>query len=99
MRYSWPGRYALIRTRFGDFWIWVRRASAPPLLNIAESTNSVLISWLIQSVNFALQQSVDPVFSSWMDVTNAPVLELPSLQKRVSVPLNGGSAFYRLKLE
>ena len=79
--------------------IWVRRASAAPLLNIANSTNGLVISWLIPSSNFVLQQSADPAFPSWTDVTNAPALELPSLQNRVTAPFSTDSAFYRLKLE
>lgn len=81
-----------------DGGIWVRRTSAGPLLNIANSPNGLVISWLIPSSAFVLQQSADPSLASWTDVTNAPALQLPSLQNRVTLPLSSDTAFYRLKL-
>ena len=64
-------------------------------MNILPMSSSVVLSWLIPSTNLVLQQSSDLV--SWADVTNPPVLNLTNLQNQVTLPLSGGSGFYRLK--
>ena len=54
-----------------------------------------VISWLIPSQDFTLQQSPDLL--SWTDVTNPPVLNLTNLQNQVTLPPLDGSSFFRLK--
>jgi photosystem II stability/assembly factor-like uncharacterized protein len=65
-----------------------------PQLNITPSSNSAMLSWLIPSTNFVLQQSSD--LASWSDVTNAPVLNFSNLQNQVTLPLSAGNVFFRL---
>jgi hypothetical protein len=61
-------------------------------LNLSASDN--VISWIIPSVDFTLQQSPD--LSSWTDMTNLPVLSLTNLQNQVALPASGGNSFFRL---
>jgi sugar lactone lactonase YvrE len=72
--------------------IYVSQASPSPVLNLSASDN--VISWLIPSLDFTLQQSPD--LSSWTDMTNLPVLNLTNLQNQVVLPPPGGNSFFRL---
>jgi hypothetical protein len=50
-----------------------------------------VISWIIPSLDFTLQQSPD--LSSWTDVTNEPALNLTNLQNQVVLPSADGNSF------
>lgn len=70
--------------------------SAPtPQLNLTPSFTNLVLSWIIPSTHFVLQQSSNLV--SWTDVTNAPVLNLTNLQNEVTLSPSNPSSFYRLK--
>jgi hypothetical protein len=43
-----------------------------------------------------LQQNPDLTAPNWTEVTNAPVLNLTSLQDEVTLLLTNGSGYYRL---
>ena len=66
-----------------------------PLMNTTPINGALVLSWLVPSTNFVLEQSAD--LSSWTDLTNAPVLNLTNLQDEVALPLPDGDAFFRLK--
>jgi hypothetical protein len=72
--------------------IYVSQTARPPVLNLSASDN--VLSWLIPSLNFTLQQSPDLLL--WSAVTNPPVLNLTNLVNHVAVPPLGGNDFYRL---
>src|ERR1035438_9195595 len=55
--------------------IYVSQTTPAPVLNLSASDN--VISWIIPSLDFTLQQSPD--LSSWTAVTNLPVLNLTNL--------------------
>jgi hypothetical protein len=74
--------------------IWISYSTPSPRLNIALS-NDLVISWIIPSTNFDLQQSSDLI--SWADVTNPPVLNFTNLQNEVTLSPSNSSGFYRLK--
>jgi photosystem II stability/assembly factor-like uncharacterized protein len=75
--------------------IYVMQTTPAPQMNITPTNGNLALSWVVPSTNFVLQQSPD--LSSWMDVTNPPVLNLTNLQNEVTLPLTGSNAFYRLK--
>ena len=75
--------------------IFTTQVTPSPVLNLLGSGNSTLVSWLIPSMNFTLQQSSN--LSSWTNLTALPILNLTNLQNQVVLPPLGGSGFYRLK--
>lgn len=74
--------------------IWTSQSTPSPQLNITPSGSNLIVSWTIPSTNFAMQQSTDLI--SWSCVTNAPMLNLASLQNQVTLSPSNSSGFYRL---
>jgi DNA-binding beta-propeller fold protein YncE len=74
--------------------IYVSQTTPSPVLGLSASDNGTVISWLIPSLDFTLQQSPD--LTSWTDVTNKPVLNLTNLQNQVTLPPPDGNSFFRL---
>lgn len=74
--------------------IYVLQTIRRPQLNLASTSGGFLLSWMVPSTNFVLQQGTDLI--SWGDLTNTPSLNLTSLQYQVMSPLSNGSEFYRL---
>ncbi len=66
-----------------------------PSMAITAEHGDVLLSWLVPSTNFVLQESTD--LFGWTEVTNAPVLNLANLQNEVTLPSTNTQDFYRLK--
>ena len=67
-----------------------------PSINIRSDNNKLLLSWLVPSTGFTLQQNSDLNTANWTDATNLPVLNLTNLQEEVTMPLPGSNCFYRL---
>jgi hypothetical protein len=74
--------------------IYTTQTTPSPALNLSASDNETVISWIIPSLNFTLQQSPDLL--NWTDVTNLPVLNLTNLQNQVVLPPPDGNNFFRL---
>jgi DNA-binding beta-propeller fold protein YncE len=74
--------------------IYVSQTTPAPQLNLSASANDTVISWIIPSLDFTLQQSPDLL--SWTDVTNLPVLNLTNLDNQVVLPPPAGNGFFRL---
>lgn len=66
----------------------------PPLLNIAPTGDKTLLSWLIPSTDFSLEQSPD--LNLWTAVTNSPALNPANLQEQILVSPTNRAGFYRL---
>lgn len=66
-----------------------------PQMNLTPLPTNLVLSWIIPSTNFVLQQSSD--MTDWADLTNAPVLNLTNLQNQVTLPLSASNGFFRLK--
>ena len=66
------------------------------MLNITPSGGSLVISWVVPSMTFVLQENGD-FTTHWTEVTPTPILNLTNLHYEVSVPLSSTSRFYRLK--
>lgn len=76
--------------------IWTLQTTPTPNLNIAPASNNLLLSWVIPSTNFVLEQNSDLTTTNWTDVTNTPVLNIANLHDEVTLPLTGSNSFYRL---
>jgi hypothetical protein len=73
--------------------IYTLQTMPAPVLKVSAANN--VLSWLIPSLDFTLQQSPDLV--NWTGVTNPPVLNLTNLQNQVTLPAPDGNSFFRLK--
>jgi hypothetical protein len=74
--------------------IYRSQSIQPPLMRAAPSGDGLLVSWLIPSTNFGLEQSGD--LYNWSTVTNAPVLNMANLDEQIVVSATNGAGFYRL---
>ena len=77
--------------------IYTRQTTPRPALNITSSGNGLLVSWVIPSMNFQLQENSDLATTNWTDVVIAPVLNFTNLQNQVTFPLANANRFYRLQ--
>ena len=77
--------------------IFISQTIPTPQLNIASLNNNLVLSWIIPSTNFVLQQNLDLTMTNWTDVTNTPTLDLANLQDEMVLSPTNGSGFYRLK--
>lgn len=80
----------------GSLTNWVGRVVPQPQLNIQPANEFMLVSWLLPSTNFVLQQTVDLSNPVWTPVAAAPTLNFTNLHQQVIVPANGGNSFLRL---
>jgi hypothetical protein len=65
-------------------------------LSIAPSGSELLISWIIPSARFVLQESPDLKTSIWNDVATQPILNYTNLNYEVTVPVSSGTRFFCL---
>ncbi|MGA2281611.1 MAG: hypothetical protein ABSG80_15060 [Verrucomicrobiota bacterium] len=100
--YSWIASSAdgckMFAARYGSLGIWTCQITPASTLNINSSASTgAVLSWLVPSTNFVLQQNPDLTTTNWTDVTNTPTLNLTNLQNQVIVSPSTGNSFYRLK--
>jgi hypothetical protein len=77
--------------------ICLLKTTPTPRLNLTVTDNNVVLSWLVPSAKFVLQQCSDSSGGNWSDVTNSPItMNLTNLHYEITLPLSNGS-FYRLK--
>jgi hypothetical protein len=81
----------------GGIYTW--QTTPAPSLSIAPASTNAVLSWIIPSQSFALQENSDLTANNWTDLTNTPmVLNLTNLQNQVIVPMpHAGNVYYRLK--
>jgi len=77
--------------------IWTAQSMPSPKLNIDRYGSSLVISWIVPSMHFALQQNSESNTTNWTDVPATPTLNYMHLQHEVSVPTSSAYRFYRLK--
>ncbi len=77
--------------------IYTSQTTPHPILNVTPSGTNLLLSWIIPSQPFVLQENADLATTNWTDVASAPVLNLTNLQNQVTVPLSTARRFYRLR--
>lgn len=66
-----------------------------PWMTLTPADGNLMLSWLVPSTNFVLEQSSDLI--NWLDVTNTPVLNLNNLLDEVVLSPTNNVGFYRLK--
>ena len=69
---------------------------ATPNLGIAAANGAAKLSWVVPSMNLALQSRTNLNSDAWQTVSNAPGLNLTNLQEEVVVPMAGSNSFFRL---
>jgi len=80
-----------------DGGIWIGRTTPSPQMNIGLTNSNLVLSWLVPSTNFVLQQSSDLSALNWITLTNTPLLNSINLQDYVTVEtLCNSAAFFRL---
>ena len=85
----------LVATGNGGIYTW--QTTPTPVLSLTPSDSSFLISWIVPSMPFVLQENLDLTTTNWTDVTTTPILNFTNLHHEVSVPLSSTNRFYRLK--
>jgi hypothetical protein len=93
-----PGR--LIAAVFGTLSYGGFPTSFPPSpqLSTRSANSNLMLSWLVPSSSFLLQQSSDLASLDSVEVTNPPTLNFTNLHNEVVLPLSpAGRGFYRLK--
>ena len=70
---------------------------AAPLLSLAASAGTPIISWLVPSSSFVLQENSDLATTNWTDVPSTPSLNFTNLHYELTLSPVGTSRFYRLK--
>jgi hypothetical protein len=77
--------------------IYTLQTTPEPLLRLRSAKANAVLSWIIPSMDFNLQENSDLTTTNWTDVPTPPVLNLTNLQNQVIVSPPGGNTFYRLK--
>ena len=65
--------------------------------HIHRAAGGLLISWIVPSMPFMLQETADLNTPDWTAVPMTPILNLTNLHHEVTVPLSGTNRFYRLQ--
>ena len=86
--------HKLVAGALGD--IYTSQTTPSPQVNIAPTNGNLVLSWIVPSTNFVLQQNSDFTTTNWVDATNTPVLNLTNLENEVTLPLTDSNCFYRL---
>jgi len=76
--------------------IYVSQVVPSPQLSLSVTNSNLLLSWVIPSANFVLQQNWDFAAPVWLTVTNVPVTDLTVMRNEVVLPILQGKGFYRL---
>jgi hypothetical protein len=75
-----------------------RAQSVPqPVLKTRLSGANLILSWIVPSAPFVLQETDDVTNPNWSALPLVPVLNTSTLENEVTVPLRTGNSFYRLK--
>jgi hypothetical protein len=76
--------------------IYTLQSVPMPRLNISHSSTNLMLSWLMPSTNFVLQQNSDLTTTNWTTLTNLPAPDFTNLQEKLTLlPTNYGG-FFRL---
>jgi hypothetical protein len=78
----------------GQIYTW--QASPNPALEIAKSDVDVVVSWMVPSARFVLQEKSSRTLSQWQDVQTSRTLNYSSLRYETRIPAENDSAYYRL---
>lgn len=76
--------------------VWISQSTPAPQLNISPTNTNVLLSWIVPSTNFTLEQNSDLSTANWTAITNVPALNFTNVQFEVTLPEANSQGFYRL---
>jgi hypothetical protein len=76
--------------------LYTRQTVPAPKLRAVFSIDTILLSWVLPSIYFVLQQAPDLTSGKWDPVSTTPILNYSNLQYQVSIPKPQGTMFYRL---
>jgi hypothetical protein len=85
----------IVRVKGNQILTW-NKAVVSPHLSILLSDEQVILSWLIPSTRFALQQTPSLAHPAWTDVATQPGWNYKNLNQEVSLPTQAGPVFFRL---
>lgn len=71
--------------------------ASEPALSIGQRGTKEVLSWLVPSQPFALQETISLIAPIWLDVTNQPSFNLSNLNNEVVVPAPSSVGFFRLR--
>lgn len=74
--------------------VFTYQTTPAPVLHLVNSADNIVLSWIIPSQNFVLQQSSDLI--TWSPVGVTPALNYTNLHYDVTVLRTGSQRFYRL---
>ncbi len=77
--------------------IYTSQTTPAPDLRIRESGNTVLLSWIVPSLQYSLEESPD--LTNWLGAGVTPVLNYTNLHYEVSLALTPSQRFYRLAMQ
>src|SRR5207244_1364986 len=60
--------------------IWISQTTPAPRLNVLLASNSLVLSWIVPSQSFAVQQSPGLSPANWVTLSNTPMPNLTNLQ-------------------
>ena len=73
---------------------YISQSVDAPSLLLATSPANLVLSWLVPSTNFVVQQSPDLI--SWSSITDTPALNLTNLNNELTLSPTNSSGFFRL---
>jgi hypothetical protein len=76
--------------------IWIGRSTPTPQLNVNSAGSNFMLSWIVPSTNFVLQQSMDLTANDWVTLTDSPSLNLTNLQEQLTLAPTNTTGFFRL---
>jgi hypothetical protein len=91
---SADGNQLVAAVNGGGIWIW--QSNSAPTLHIASSGSGLVLSWIVPSSDFVLQENSDLKTTNWTNVMSMPKLNLTDLQNEVPLSATNGNHFYRL---
>jgi len=77
-----------------DIWVW--QTTPQPVLNISGCGTNLLVSWIVPSMPFVLQECSDLQKADWADVATTPSLNYTNIHYEVSLPRPQNNRFFRL---
>ncbi len=78
----------------GGIYTW--QTTPTPVLAVVVSGGNAIVSWIVPSGNFVLQENQDLNSTNWTDVPESPTLDYSTLRNQVVIPAPPGTMFYRL---
>jgi hypothetical protein len=77
--------------------IYTLQATPAPVLNLTPSDGGLILSWIVPSLGFRLQENPDLRTANWSDVTNIPTLNVTNLHYQVTLTATNDVRLFRLK--